>query len=215
VSFEQELFGVLPYDLPNRDAVARLSARHLDLIADANRQFNLTRIVNPREAAIKHELDSVLPWRHFSGARHVLDAGTGAGFPGIPLALVLPEVRFTLAESVGKKARFVAEAVETLGLTNVEVVAERAEDAARRLGPDVITGRAVAPLARACDLFAPAIKSGARALLYKGPDAESELQAAAREIQKYGLRARIAARYDLPDQMGSRTLIELTRTAGL
>src|SRR5665213_1638876 len=83
--FEDELNDVLPGDLPNRDAVIAGCAHHLDLIVEANRIMNLTRIVSPREAAVKHVLDSVLAWRLFVGTRQILDAGTGAGFPGIPL----------------------------------------------------------------------------------------------------------------------------------
>src|ERR1041385_9153622 len=93
MEFADELNLVLPADLPGRETVVCGAAKHLALIVEANRHFNLTRLVTPREAAIKHVLDSVMPWRLFLGARHVLDAGTGAGFPGIPLALVLPETR--------------------------------------------------------------------------------------------------------------------------
>src|SRR5277367_1756165 len=126
--FESELNDVLPADLPQRGFVASKAAEHLRLIEETNRQFNLTRIVSPREAAIKHVLDSVMPWTLFRGARRVLDVGTGAGFPGIPLALVLPEVKFTLSESIQKKARFVEQAVQALGLGNVTVSSKRAEE---------------------------------------------------------------------------------------
>lgn len=201
----------MPSDLPHREAVITHSARHLELIVETNQQFNLTRILNPREAAIKHVLDSVLPWRYFTESRHILDAGTGAGFPGIALALVLPGTHFTLAESTGKKARFVADTVAALGLANVTVENARAEELLRTLHPDTITGRALAPLDRACVLFGPAIRSGARALLYKGPDAEAEIAAALNAAQKFRFHLRIAARYDLPDSLGARTLVEMTR----
>src|SRR6516165_5269101 len=102
VTFAGELRRILPPDLPHRDSCIDGAARHLDLIVEANRHFNLTRIVSPREAAIKHVADSLMPWRLFSGAGHVADAGSGAGFPGIPLALALPETRFTLLESTQK-----------------------------------------------------------------------------------------------------------------
>src|SRR4051794_229471 len=95
-AFADELNRVLPPDLPHRETVICAASKHLALIVEANRHLNLTRITTPREAAVKHVLDSVMPWRLFLGLRHVLDAGTGAGFPGIPLALVLPETRFTL-----------------------------------------------------------------------------------------------------------------------
>src|SRR5689334_7274762 len=94
-AYADELNRVLPADLPHRETVICAASKHLALIVEANRHLNLTRITMPREAAIKHVLDSVMPCQLFPGARHVLDAGTGAGFPGIPLALVLPETRFT------------------------------------------------------------------------------------------------------------------------
>src|SRR5258708_27255137 len=95
------------------------AAGGLERIVEASQHFNLTRILNPREAAIKHVLDSVLPWRLFAGAKHIADAGSGAGFPGIPLALVMPDTHFTLIESTQKKAAFIAAAIETLAMPHV------------------------------------------------------------------------------------------------
>jgi 16S rRNA (guanine527-N7)-methyltransferase len=211
VTFAEELETLLPPDLPGRPDLVRKAAAHLDLIVEANRQFNLTRITDPREAAIKHVLDSVLPWPLFAQAITVLDAGTGAGFPGIPLALVLPGVRFILAESVGKKARFVESAVAQLELPNVIVTNQRAEEALRSAGAVTITARAVAPLTRASALFAPALKQGARALLYKGPDAEGDIAQAAADLRKHHLSAAVVYRYTLPDALGSRSVVELRR----
>jgi len=210
MSFAEELASLLPADLPNREDVIARSARHLDLIVEANLQFNLTRITTPRDAAIKHVLDSVLPWRHFADAPTVLDAGSGAGYPGIPLALVLPAVRFTLSESIGKKARFLEAAVKELGLTNVRVEPRRAEDCLKDPRPAaILTARAVAPLVRAVPLFAPALKRGVRALLYKGPDSDLEIAEAAQELKRARVSARVLDRYQLPDDAGTRTVIEL------
>jgi len=213
VGFEEELNRVLPAGLPRRDIVIVKAAQHLALIVEANRHFNLTRITEPREAAIKHILDSVMPWRLFAGARQVLDAGTGSGFPGIPLALVLPDVRFTLAESVQKKARFVESALISLGLPNVASAARRAEEMVRGPGFDIafdlITARALAPISRALSLFAPALKARTRVLLYKGPDAEQEIAEAAVEARKRRVRMRIVMRYELPDSQGARTIVEI------
>jgi len=209
VSFVIELESVLPPDLPERDRLIHLGARHLERIDEANRHFNLTRIVSPRDAAIKHVLDSVLPWRFFAGGAAVLDAGTGAGFPGIPLAIMLPGQQFTLLESIGKKARFVAEAIEALELKNATVVNARAEEYLRQAPPILITGRALAPLPKACVLFGPAIRGGSRALLYKGPDIHTEIEAAAQEARKYKLKLGVLARYELPDSLGARTLVQI------
>jgi 16S rRNA (guanine527-N7)-methyltransferase len=208
-SFEEELDAVLPADLPNRNAVLAGGAHHLRLIVEANRQFNLTRITGSRDAAVKHVFDSVLPWKHFASAGRVLDAGSGAGFPGIPLALVLPQVDFVLCESIGKKARFLESAISELKLSNVRVSGARAEELLRTQRVDVITARAVAPLKRAVALFGPALRKGTRALLYKGPDAESEIAEAAPELAKLRLRSRVVESYSLPDEAGIRTLIEV------
>lgn len=212
MSFADHLAELLPADLPHRETAIRKSARHLDLIVETNQQFNLTRILDEREAAIKHVLDSVLPWKSFADAREVLDIGTGAGFPGIPLAIVLPEIRFTLIESTGKKARFVAGAVADLDLPNVQVMPRRGEEVLRGRVDVVIAARAVAPIVKALDLIGPAIRIGCRALLYKGPDAEAEIAKAALGLKKYGLRARVVQQYDLPDGQGSRTIVEVART---
>ncbi|MES1257587.1 MAG: 16S rRNA (guanine(527)-N(7))-methyltransferase RsmG [Acidobacteriota bacterium] len=209
-AFAGELDQVLPADLPHRDTVMEKCAAHLALIVEANQYLNLTRILSPRDAAIKHVLDSVIPWRLFAGAKHVLDAGTGAGFPGIPLALVLPEVHFTLSESIQKKARFVESALGKLQLPNIAISTRRAEEIARGGAFDLMTARALAPVSKALGLLAPALRNGAKALLYKGPDAEQEIAAAEKELTKFRVRAEISMRYELPDASGIRTIIRLT-----
>lgn len=209
--FESELNELLPEDLPNRDVVVRKCARHLQLIVEANEYMNLTRIVSPREAAIKHVLDSLIPWRLFARAKHILDAGTGPGFPGIPLALVFPQIQFTLAESIQKKARFVETAVKTMELPNVAIAPHRVEElgsqSSREL--DIVTARAFAPLDKALEFLVPALKSGATALLYKGPDVAHEIAAAARALAKLRARAEVVMNYELPESSGSRTIVSV------
>jgi 16S rRNA (guanine527-N7)-methyltransferase len=205
VEFAAELARVLPDDIPHRDRLIEKAAAHLSLILAANEHFNLTRIINAPEAAIKHVFDSVAPWRYFVGVRRVLDAGTGAGFPGVPLSLVLPDVRFTLAESTQKKARFVDSAVESLELHNVEVLGDRAEQIALTQRPEIITARAVAPLDRLLEIFAKPMKQGAKLILYKGPEVESELAA----VKKYRIKAEQLSRYELPDGLGTRVLLSI------
>lgn len=206
MEFADELNAVLPADLPHREKVVQCGARHLALIVEANKVLNLTRITDPREAAIKHVLDSVMPWRLFQGAGHVLDAGTGAGFPGIPLALVLPETRFTLAESIQKKARFVESVLAELKLPNVEISSRRAEE----LKANIITARALAPISRVLTLFRPALRAGARILLYKGPDVAQEIAEAAAETRKLNAHIEIVARYSLPGAFGERAMVRIT-----
>jgi 16S rRNA (guanine527-N7)-methyltransferase len=207
VAYADELERVLPAELPNREAVVAKAARHLELIEEANQYLNLTRITTPREAAIKHVLDSVLPWHLFADAKQIVDAGTGAGFPGVPLALVLPAVKFTLVESIQKKARFVESAVSAMELPNITVQAVRAEDLLKACRPDIVVLRAVAPLSKALDLFGPALKKGVKLLLYKGPDTGQEIEEAAALIKRLRVRVEVVMTYELPDGLGTRTVI--------
>lgn len=207
--FAAELSTILPADLPLRDVVIEKSSQHLQMILAVNEYMNLTRITSVRDAAVKHVLDSVLPWKLFADARSVMDAGTGAGLPGIPLAILLPQTRFLLVESVQKKARFVESVVEALGLTNVEVSSKRAEDLLQTRKVDLITARAVAPLDRAIGYFAAAFKHGSKALLFKGPDVETEMAEAAMEARKRKVAMKVVMGYELPDALGSRTIIRL------
>jgi 16S rRNA (guanine527-N7)-methyltransferase len=209
VEFEAELDRVLPPDIPNRENLVRKAAHHLKLIAAANETMNLTRIMSPHEAAIKHVYDSVAPWRFFCDATRVIDVGTGAGFPGIPLSVVLPAVQFMLIESVQKKARFVDAAADELDLPNVRVVPDRAETITPNSTGALFTARAVAPVNRLVPLFSRAFKHGARMLLYKGPDVESELAEAAAELKRSRVTAEVLHRYELPNQLGGRTLVAL------
>jgi 16S rRNA (guanine527-N7)-methyltransferase len=206
VQFEDELAYFLPPDLPHREPLIRKAARHLDLIVETNEHTNLTRLTSPREAAIKHVYDSVAPWECFRGATRILDAGTGAGFPGVPLSLIMPEIQFTLSDSIQKKARFVESVVDALELPNVRVTHDRAEDVALTQQVDIIMARAVAPISKILDLFRKPLKRGARLVLYKGPDVKAELE----EAQNHHFAARLLCRYDLPEGLGTRSLVEIT-----
>ncbi len=181
------------------------------MIVEINEVMNLTRITTPRDAAIKHVLDSVMPWRLFAGAKRVLDAGTGPGFPGLPLALVLPETSFTLAESTGKKARFVESVIADLKIENARVLAERVEDIGKREKFEIVTARAFAPMPKALKMLAPLLKKGTRALLYKGPEVATEIAEAEREAKALGVAFEIVMRYELPDGLGTRNIVQITR----
>jgi 16S rRNA (guanine527-N7)-methyltransferase len=206
-----EVEALLPADLPDRERVASAAARHLQLLAEINEVMNLTRITTPREAVVKHILDSVMPWKLFAGAKSVLDAGTGAGFPGLPLALALPDTRFTLAESTGKKARFVESVIAELKIPNACVLSERVEDIGKRELFEIVTARAFAPMPKALKMLAPLLKKGTRALLYKGPGVEDEIVEADRAGKSLGVKFEIVMRYELPDGLGVRSIVQIAR----
>ena len=120
------IVGAARLGVPLDEATAQRLSRVLDELLKWNRAYNLTAITQPREMLTHHLLDSLSVQRFLAG-RRVIDVGTGAGFPGLPLAIVDPQRHFTLLDSNGKKVRFVAHVVRALGLANVDAVHSRAE----------------------------------------------------------------------------------------
>lgn len=176
----------------------------LDLLARWNRAYNLTAVDTPAEALTKHVLDSLAALRAVSGTR-VLDVGTGAGFPGLPLAIVAPERQFTLLDSHRKKLRFVDQAAATLGLANVTTVHARAEDYAPERGFDTVTCRAFAPLSRFVAWAGHLVAPGGRLLALKGPIGGDELAGVPEGWQT------VCEPVVVPFLDGRRTLVVMTR----
>ena len=151
----------------------------LEELAHWNRQFNLTGIADLEAMVSHHVLDSLAVHRYLHGAA-IADVGTGAGFPGLPLALVNPERRFTLIDSNGKKIRFVSHATRTLGLMNVEPLQTRAETMRPERPFDTVMARAFAPLPELLDTVTPLCGSDTRVLAMKGKWPQAELDAVPR-----------------------------------
>jgi len=162
--------------------------RFLAFLADANRHFNLTAVDEPAAMWIRHVADSLtlLPVLASLEAKDILDVGSGGGLPAIPLAIASPEIRFTLLEATGKKARFLVRVAEELGLGNVTVVASRAEEAGRATGYrerfDAVTSRAVGPLRTLLELTLPFAKVGGHVLAIKGAKAVEEIAGSKRAL---------------------------------
>jgi 16S rRNA (guanine527-N7)-methyltransferase len=148
----------------------------LEELAHWNRRFNLTGIVDLESMVSHHVLDSLAVHRYLHGAA-IADVGTGAGFPGLPLALVNPERRFTLIDSNGKKIRFVSHAVRTLGLVNVEPLQARVEALRPERPFDTVLARAFAPLPEMLERVAPLCGSETRVLAMKGKWPHAEIDA--------------------------------------
>ena len=167
----------------NRAQLAALDTYERELLS-WNARFNLTAIDDPKKIRTKHFLDSLtclLAMRNAPMER-VIDIGTGAGFPGIPLKIICPNMRLTLVESVGKKAAFCQHIVEILRLRDVEVLPERAEavglSTAHRESYDWALARAVATMSTLMEYLLPLVRVGGRALAMKGEGGPAEAQAA-------------------------------------
>jgi 16S rRNA (guanine527-N7)-methyltransferase len=165
-------------------------ARFIDLLLDANQRMNLTRIDTRASAETAHIGDAltVLPLLPPNAFR-LADIGSGGGIPGIPIAIVMPDVSVTLVESTGKKAAFLAATADQLGLANVSVCAVRAEELARseaRGSFDVVIARAVAEMRLLVEWCLPLVKIRGNLLAMKGARISQELPAADRAIRLLG-----------------------------
>jgi 16S rRNA (guanine527-N7)-methyltransferase len=163
---------------------------YLGYLLDANERMNLTGIRDAGEAWTRHILDALTllaPLSELADGAAIVDIGSGGGVPGIPLAIVLPGVRFSLLEATTKKAHFLTQVAAKLDLGNVEVLNDRAEQAAaegsiHRARFDAVVARAVGPLRVVAELAVPFGKVGALILLVKGERADEELSDARRAL---------------------------------
>lgn len=193
--------------------------RYVALLLDANRRLNLTRVVSPTDVARLHLLDALaaLPLLDAAGST-AIDLGSGGGVPALPLAIVRPDVAWTLVDSVGKKAATLRSFVVELGLRNVDVVAERAEllgrDPAYRERFSLATARACAALPVLAELALPLVAVGGMLMAWKGPlDAASPevVEGAAAASVLGGGRPRILE--SGLDVLGGHTFVVLPKTA--
>ncbi|MFT3897378.1 MAG: 16S rRNA (guanine(527)-N(7))-methyltransferase RsmG [Thermomonas sp.] len=181
---------------------------YLDLLARWNRSYNLTAVRDPREMVPRHLLDSLAMQPFVRGIGTLADLGTGPGLPGIPLAIATPGLRVTLVESNGKKARFLREAVRTLGLGNTEVAESRIEALDRPGAFDAITARALATLPQILGFGGHLLAPGGTLLAMKGARPDEEIAAL-----PPGWRLETLHRLAVPGLEGERHLAVVGRDA--
>ena len=164
-------------------------------ILDWNEKVNLTNITDPEEFRVKHLMDSLMcvDFPEYNAAKSIIDVGTGGGFPGIPLAVYSPEKHFTLLDSLNKRLKIIGELSSELGITNIDLLHARAEDAARdpkhREKYDLCVSRAVSNLSTLAEYCLPFIRKGGYLMAYKGPDCEAELKDASEALKILGGKA--------------------------
>ena len=187
-------------------------------LVEWNQKFNLTAIRDVESIRTKHFLDSfscVLAWRANPPGR-LIDVGTGAGFPGIPLKILYPNMKLTLVESVGKKAMFCQHIVSVLGLENVEVVKSRAEDLGQdskhRESYDWAIARAVANLNVLSEYLIPLVRIGGRMLAQKGESGPAEAQSAEGAMKLLGGKLEQLIPLNLPGVADDRYLVVVEKT---
>ena len=203
-----------------------LTGRHILALAtyerellEWNQKFNLTAIRDVESIRTKHFLDSfscVQAWKANPPLR-LVDVGTGAGFPGIPLKILYPTMHLTLVESVGKKAKFCEHIVDVLGLEHVCVIHSRAEDLGQKGGHresyDWAVARAVANLNVLSEYLLPLVKIGGGMLAQKGESGPSEVNAAEKALKLLGGRMRQLIKVELPGVADERYLVVIDKFA--
>jgi 16S rRNA (guanine527-N7)-methyltransferase len=192
-----------------------------ELLAEANERINLVADASPQTVAVKHIADSLLVLT--SGAldgleiESALDLGSGAGFPGLPLAIAHPSVRWLLIESTGKKARFIEDTAFALGLENVGVSDSRSEALAHnpvhRASRNLVVARGLTSCAALCELGLPFLRRGGRLVAHKGPEGPKELAEAAEAARVCGGTPRPVITASLPILGHVRTFISWDKTA--
>ena len=199
------------FGLELNDRQSELFDRYYRLVVDWNRRINLTAITDPKEFAIKHIVDSlsILRAEPELDGRRVIDVGTGAGFPGVPLKIFCPSLKLTLLDSLNKRINFLSAVVEELGLEGVESVHARAEEAAHsdlRGAFDIVLSRAVARLSVLTEYCLPFADAGGKFIALKGSNVEGELKEARAAIKILGGAALEPIEFTLPNG-DSRTLV--------
>jgi 16S rRNA (guanine527-N7)-methyltransferase len=198
--------GAKPFGIDMSKAQAAQMLRLLDELDDWNQRMNLTAIRDRDAQLTKHLLDSLSVQRFLQG-RRIVDIGTGAGFPGLPLAIVNPEREFTLVDSTAKKLKFVDHVAQTLGLSNVTTVHTRAETFRTPWRFDSVTSRAVGALGRFVDWAGHLCVGGGRLLAMKGREPHDELAAL-----PSGWKIAAIHRVEVPGLGEERHIVEICRS---
>jgi 16S rRNA (guanine527-N7)-methyltransferase len=187
-------------------------------LLDWNQKFNLTAIKDAESIRIKHFLDSfscVMAWGA-NPPHHLVDVGTGAGFPGLPLKILYPAMRTTLIESVGKKAMFCEHIVRMLGLENVQVIKARAEEVGQmpeyREKYDYAVARAVAGMNVLSEYLLPLVRMGGTMLAQKGESGPAEVQSAEKVMKLLGGKLQQVIQVNLPGVADDRYLVIVNKS---
>lgn len=185
--------------------------RYSEILREKNKVMNLTAITDPTEIVTRHFLDCAALAPYMPQDGRVLDVGTGAGFPGIPLKIAFPEVEVVLLDSLNKRVKFLNEVIGQLGLSKITAVHGRAEDFARqkdyREQFDLVVSRAVANLSSLSEYCLPYVKVGGRFVSYKSGKLNEELAAAQKAIHVLGGEAKEPVYFQLTGTEDERSFV--------
>ena len=185
--------------------------KYMNLLIEWNEKMNLTAITEPKEIILKHFIDSITILKYIDDNSKLVDVGTGAGFPGVPLSIMNPTLKITLVDSLNKRLIFLQEVVKELNLQNIEIVHARAEEFGQNKNYrdkfDIATSRAVANLATLSEYLVPLVKIGGKIISMKASNAKEEINDAQKAIEVLGGKIEKIEEFDLPESDIGRTII--------
>lgn len=186
--------------------------KYYDFLVSENQKYNLTAITSKEEVFYKHFLDSVLPESEITKNAKIIDIGSGAGFPAVPLKIVRPDLKFTLVDSLNKRVNFLNELFILLNFGDIKAVHARAEDFIKenRESYDFAVARAVAPLNTLLEYMVPYLKVGGRCLIYKSQKLEEEIIEAKKAMEILSVKIVKVLEYELGDASRKILIVEKT-----
>lgn len=189
--------------------------KYMNLLLEWNEKINLTAITQPDEVKLKHFVDSLTVLKYINDDDKVIDIGTGAGFPGIPLKIMKENTKITLLDSLNKRINFLNIVIETLNLRNIQAIHGRAEEIARnklyREKYDVAVSRAVANLSTLTEYMLPFVKVGGKCICMKGANVNEELERAQNAIKELGGEIERVDNFYLSDNDNERNIIVIKK----
>lgn len=201
------------YDIKVDEMQIDQFVKFFDYLIQENEKFNLTAITQPKEVVIKHFIDSILPLKEIPQNARVIDVGTGAGFPGVPLKIMRNDIEIVLLDSLQKRVKFLEEVKKILSLDKTTCVHARAEDyiKAQREKFDVAISRAVASTPTLCEYLLPYVKVGGVAVMYKGAKAEEELIEGQKAIKELGGKLDKKIKFVLQEVESERNIVVIKK----
>lgn len=215
----EKLSSAIGYDLSNQQI--NQFNQFYEMLIDKNKVMNLTAITEYDEVVLKHFIDSIVIYKKISDdkVKSIIDVGTGAGFPGIPLKILFPDIRLTLLDSLNKRILFLNEVINKLGLKDIDCIHGRAEDIGHlpeyREQYDLSVSRAVANLSSLSEYCIPFVRVGGKFISYKSGNIEEELKDAKSAIQLLGSKIDDVEKYTLPNSDMQRSLVVIRKVKTL
>ncbi len=185
--------------------------KYMNLLLEWNEKINLTAITEPEEVILKHFVDSLTISKYIEKGAKLIDMGTGAGFPGIPLKILRDDIEITLADSLNKRINFLNEVIKELNLKNIQTVHTRAEEFGKnkkyRESFDIATSRAVANLSTLSEYLIPLVKPNGKVICMKGSEVKEEVEMAKKAIEILGGKIEQEESFNLPNSDMKRNLV--------